>query len=175
MTGRNWRRLKAALDNDLAVYSAHLPLDGHQQFGNNIVLANKLGLQDCAPFGEYHGVPVGIRGTLEITRFDFVERVTAVLERAPHVIPGGPAELCNVGIVTGGGGSMVGQARDSGLDTFLTGEGSHHTHFDAEEWGINVIYGGHYATETFGVKALAAHLNDQFDIPWDFVHHPTGL
>ncbi len=67
------------------------------------------------------------------------------------------------------------QARDAGVDTFITGEGQHHTYFDAEEWGLNVIFAGHYATETVGVKALGAHLSAQFDLPWDFIDHPTGM
>ncbi|MCH8936970.1 MAG: Nif3-like dinuclear metal center hexameric protein, partial [Gemmatimonadetes bacterium] len=87
----------------------------------------------------------------------------------------GPSDVRRIGIVTGGGGSMIEQARDAGIDTFLTGEGTHHTHFDAAEWEINVIYGGHYATETFGVKALAAHLEQEFGIPWKFLDNPTGL
>jgi putative NIF3 family GTP cyclohydrolase 1 type 2 len=70
---------------------------------------------------------------------------------------------------------MIEQARDAGIDTFLTGEGTHHTHFDAEEWEINVIYGGHYATEAFGVKALAAQVEQEFGIPWEFLDNPTGL
>ena len=70
---------------------------------------------------------------------------------------------------------MIEQAREAGLDTYLTGEGAHHTYFDAEEWGLNVIYAGHYATETVGVKALAEHLERQFGLPWEFVDHPTGL
>jgi putative NIF3 family GTP cyclohydrolase 1 type 2 len=70
---------------------------------------------------------------------------------------------------------MIRQAVDAGLDTFITGEGAHHTHFDAEEWGVNVIYAGHYATETVGIKALAAHVEEKFGLPWEFIDHPTGL
>ena len=70
---------------------------------------------------------------------------------------------------------MMAQARDAGADTFITGEGPHHTYFDAEEWGLNVIFAGHYATETVGIKALAAHLSDKFDLPWNFIDHPTGM
>ncbi len=78
-------------------------------------------------------------------------------------------------MITGGAGAMIGQAIDAGLDAFITGEGAHHTHFEAEEGGINVLYGGHYATETFGVKALAMHIEEEFGIPWSFLDHPTGL
>ena len=70
---------------------------------------------------------------------------------------------------------MIAQARDAGIDTYVTGEGSHHTYFDAEEFGLNVLYAGHYATETVGVKALAAHVSERFGVPWEFLDHPTGL
>jgi putative NIF3 family GTP cyclohydrolase 1 type 2 len=92
-----------------------------------------------------------------------------------HVIRGGPERVGRIGIVTGAGGSMIRAARDAGLDTLVTGEGPHHTYFDATEWGLNVVYAGHYATETLGVQALASHLADHFDLPWEFHDHPTGL
>jgi len=92
-----------------------------------------------------------------------------------HVIEGGPEEVERVGVVTGGGASFTEQAAEAGLDALVTGEGSHHTHIDAMELGINVYFGGHYATETFGVKALASHLAERFDLEWAFIDQPTGL
>ncbi len=175
VTGRYRRRLKKMFDHDIALYSAHIPLDCHPEVGNNAVLAQRLGLGDVKPFGDYHGTAIGLMGTLPESRDTVVARLTQILGSTPHLIPGGPVEVQKVGVVTGGGGSMIGQARDAGIDTFITGEGNHHTHFDAEEWGINVIYGGHYATETFGVQALAGHIERKFGIPWEFIDHPTGL
>jgi putative NIF3 family GTP cyclohydrolase 1 type 2 len=93
----------------------------------------------------------------------------------PYVIARGPARPARVAVVTGAASSFLREARDAGIDTFITGEGPHHTFFDAEEWGLNLIYAGHYATETVGVKALAEHLEGKFGIPWDFIDHPTGL
>jgi len=90
-------------------------------------------------------------------------------------MPFGPAAVRLVGIITGAGGSMIADAAAAGLDTFITGEGAHHTFFDAEELKLNVFYAGHYATETVGVKALAEHLSAKFAIPWVFLDHPTGL
>jgi putative NIF3 family GTP cyclohydrolase 1 type 2 len=92
-----------------------------------------------------------------------------------RLVPGGPMKVGRVGIITGGGGSYIGAARAAGLDTFITGEGAHHTYFDAMEGGINVIYAGHYATEHLGVQALAARLGEQFQLPWAYHPHPTGL
>src|SRR5207249_284221 len=91
------------------------------------------------------------------------------------VIPGGPAICRRIGVVTGGAGSELNLAASEGVDTFVTGEGPHWTYALAEELGVNVLYGGHYATETFGVKALAAEVSKRFKIPWTFVDHPTGL
>ncbi len=80
-----------------------------------------------------------------------------------------------MGVLTGGGGGYISEARDAGLDTLITGEGPHYSYFDAQEWGINVFYAGHYATETLGVKALARHLGETFGCDWEFLDHPTGL
>ena len=104
-----------------------------------------------------------------------VERLDTSLGTSARLIPGGPQMVRRVGVITGGAGSRIGAARDAGLDTFITGEGAHHTYFDAMEFGVNVIYAGHYATEQVGVKALAEHLATRFDLPWEFHHHPTGL
>ncbi len=175
VTGGRWRRLSALMRADLAVYSAHIPLDLHPEVGNNAVLGRLIGIEATEPFGESDGVPVGVAGALEIDRSELIARVASVLGADPHVIPAGPNRIRRVGVITGGAGGMIGQAIDAGLDAFVTGEGAHHTHFEAEEGGINVLYGGHYATETFGVKALAVHIEEKFGIPWSFLDHPTGL
>ena len=94
---------------------------------------------------------------------------------APRLFPFGPNESRRIGIVTGAGGSLIPQAAEAGLDTYITGEGQHWTFFDAEELGLNVFFAGHYATETVGVKALGEHIAAKFDLPWVFLDHPTGL
>ena len=91
------------------------------------------------------------------------------------IAPGGPARVRRVGVVTGGAGELVSEAAALGCDAFVTGEGAHHTFTLAEELGVNLFYGGHYATETFGVKALAQHVARKFGTKWEFIHHPTGL
>ena len=180
-TGRRYRRLRALIAGDAALYSAHIPLDVHPDVGNNVVLAERLGLVVDGWFGDYRGITLGVRGHAPpalahrplLVRE--IERALGVDADAIHVVPGGPDHLGRIGIVTGAGGGMIADARDAGLDTLITGEGPHHTYFDAMEWGLNVIYAGHYATETLGVQALASHLADRFDLPWDFHDHPTGL
>jgi dinuclear metal center YbgI/SA1388 family protein len=175
LTGRHGRRIRKLIESDIALYSVHIPLDIHPEVGNNIVLSQMLGLQNVQPFGDDKGQPVGVVGELELSLDDFVARVSADLGVEPHVIAAGSVQLNRVGIVSGGGGSMIEQARNAGVDVFLTGEGAHHTHFDAEELGLNVVYAGHYATETVGVMRLAAHIEEKLGLPWEFIDHPTGL
>jgi dinuclear metal center YbgI/SA1388 family protein len=177
VTGRRYRRLKVLLEADVALYSSHLPLDLHPEVGNNAVLARELGLEPEGRFGAYEGVELGVAGTLPapIGRETLAARLDDLLGQRVRMIAGGPERLRRVGVLTGGGGSMIAAALEAGLDALVTGEGTHHTYHDAMEWGINVYYGGHYATETWGVRALAGHIEERFGIPWEFVDLPTGL
>ncbi len=175
VAGRRYRRLRALLTKDIAVYSAHLPLDLHQEVGNNIQLARAIGIDVQGTFGKHQGIDAGIWGALEITRETLAARLDDLLGVRVRMLAGGPERLSRVGVITGGAGSMIHQAVAVKLDAFVTGEGAHHTYFDAMESGINVYYGGHYATETFGVRALAKHIEAKFGIPWEFIDLPTGL
>jgi dinuclear metal center YbgI/SA1388 family protein len=181
LVGRRYRRISALLDRDAALYSAHIPLDVHPQVGNNAVLARWLGLTSTRSFGKHKGIDIGVMGSAHesaSTRSALVQRLADVLAidfAAIRLIPGGHEHITQVGVITGGAGSAIAQARDAGCDTFISGEGAAHTYFDAMEWGLNVIYAGHYATETVGVRALAEHLGGHFDLPWEFHDHPTGM
>ncbi|MEP6591623.1 MAG: Nif3-like dinuclear metal center hexameric protein [Gemmatimonadota bacterium] len=175
LTERRYRRLKALLDHDIAVYSAHIPLDAHPEVGNNAVLARMLGILDPVPFDSYRGMPFGAAGHLIMSRDALAATLTDLLGGSVHLIPGGPETTTRVGIITGGAGGQIAAAAGAGLDTFITGEGAHHTTFDALELGLNVLYAGHYATETVGVKALGDHLADQFGLQVVFHDHPTGM
>ncbi|MFZ4777021.1 MAG: Nif3-like dinuclear metal center hexameric protein [Terrimicrobiaceae bacterium] len=175
LTGAAYRKTRMIFEADMAVYSAHLPLDAHSVLGNNILLASALGLENGEPFFSAFGQPIGWRFDAEINR----EVLRDLLERAVggrvHLAPGGPVVARSIGIVTGGAGGDVAKALEAGVDTFITGEGPHWSFTAAEELGINLFYGGHYATETFGVKALAEELSQKFALPWQFIDHPTGL
>ena len=175
LTERRYRRVAGLVKHNIALYSAHLPLDLHPDVGNNAVLARQLGVTLRGAFGEEYGVPIGVWGEVDELRTVLGQRLTSLLGGAPRLLPFGPERARRVGIVTGAAGSLIGQAAAAGLDTYITGEGPHHTFFDAEELGLNVFYAGHYATETVGVKALAEHLRTRFDLPWTFLDHPTGL
>lgn len=175
ITGAIFRKLKAAMDAGMAIYSAHLPLDVHPVFGNNACLARAIGLEVDGEFLDFKGMAVGLLGRWCGSRDDLVERVEQAVGGAVHVCMGGPGTVSRVGLCTGGAGSQVAAAAAAGIDTFITGEGPHHSYGLAEEFGINLLYAGHYATETFGVQALAGALGDRFGVETMFVDHPTGL
>ncbi|HUL49731.1 MAG TPA: Nif3-like dinuclear metal center hexameric protein [Gemmatimonadales bacterium] len=175
LTAHRYHRLAGLIRHNVAVYSAHLPLDVHPEVGNNAVLARALGIRVAGSFGEEYGIVIGLWGELDTSRDDLAARITSVLGATPRVLPFGPARVRRVGVLTGSGGSFIAQAEAAGLDTYLTGEGAHHTFFEAEERRLNVLFGGHYATETVGVKALAAHVSEKFHLPWTFLDHPTGM
>lgn len=176
VTGPTYRRLRTLFEADLAVYSAHLPLDVHPEIGNNALLAEELGLPVEGRFGEEQGVEgLGVWAAVDLPLEALEERLSEACGREPTVIPGGPPHVRRVGIVTGAGSSLIPQAHRAGLDTFITGEGAHHTFHEAMELGVNVLYGGHYATETLGVKALARWVADRFGLEWEFIDRPTGL
>lgn len=175
LTGASYRKTKTALAHDLAIYSSHLPLDLHPAVGNNALLCKALGFKDCEPFMPFKDQPIGLKTNTALSLEELARRLEKALGCAPHLCPGGPAKTRRIGVVSGGAGAEVEQAAREGVDTFITGEGPHWSYPLAEELGINVFYGGHYATETFGVKALAAHLSKKFRVPWEFIDHPTGL
>lgn len=175
LIGAQLERLNGLIRHDIALYGAHLPLDCHPEVGNAAILARALGITIRGDFGTWQDQPVGVWGEITLDRAALTEKLEGALGAPARAMLFGPDTVRRVGIVTGAAGSMIRQAAAQGLDTYITGEGSHHTYFDAEELGINVYYGGHYATETFGVRALARHLGEKFGLPWVFLDHPTGL
>lgn len=169
------RKLQLAFAADLALYSSHLPLDAHPTLGNNALLAKLVGLKKPAPAFYAKGQTIGLAGEVNITRTALVRRLEQELGGRVHLAPGGPEKIRKLAICSGGSGGEVAEAVRLGCDTFLCGEGPHHTYTLAEELGVNLVYAGHYATETLGVKALAAALSKKFRLPWRFIDHPTGL
>ncbi len=174
-TGARYRLLRALLENNVAVYSSHLPLDAHPRLGNNALLCVALGLKNLKPFFMDHNQHLGLQARTRVSRANLTSALRVATGAEPRLLPGGP-EICRkIGVVTGGAGSDLKQAAMEGVDTFVTGEGPHWTFALAEELGVNVLYGGHYATETFGVKALGAELARKFRVPFVFLDHPSGL
>jgi dinuclear metal center YbgI/SA1388 family protein len=174
-TRKNYQLIQWVIENDLAIYSSHLPLDAHPRFGNNAQLCKAIGLTRLEPFFHSHGQTIGFKSETTLSRAELRARLERATGTKSILIPAGPDICRSVGVVTGGAGEELKAAANEGIDTFITGEGPHWTFALAEEFGLNVLYGGHYATETFGVKALAAHLGKKFKVPWEFLDYPTGL
>jgi len=174
-TGKNYKLLRLLVENNLAVYSSHLSLDAHPKLGNNVLLCQALGLTRLKPFFYEHGQMLGFKSLTKISCTELAKRLERATGVKPKVIPGGDKICRQIGVVTGGAGAELKLAAKEGVDTFITGEGPHWTFALAEELGINVFYGGHYATETFGVKALAGYLSKKFKVPWEFLDYPSGL
>ena len=169
------RQLGIAFENDVALYSAHLPLDVHPRVGNNAQLVAALGFRSVQPFLEEKGQPVGLKIRASMARNKIVRDLQRTLNGPVNVFDFGPKQTRTIGVVTGAAGSEVYRVAEEGIDTFITGEAPHWAAVAAEELGVNLLLGGHYATEVFGVKALAAHLSKRFRVPWEFIDSPTGL
>lgn len=175
ITNANYRKTRILMEADMAVYSAHLPLDVHPGIGNNALLAAALGLEGGEPFHEVFGEKIGLRFEAEISREVLRDHLERAVGGSVHLAPGGPVLARRIGIVTGGAGGEIAKAAAAGVDTFITGEGPHWSYTLAEELQVNLFYAGHYATETFGVKAAAELLARKLALPWQFIDHPTGL
>jgi len=176
LVGPAFRKVAALVRAGAGLYSAHLPLDAHPEIGNNALLAAALDLPVKGRFGSYRGLEgLGVIVEPDMGREELRDRVVAAVGRDVMLIPGGTGHVSRLGIVTGGAGSMLADAAAAGADALLTGEGNHHTYHEALERGIDLLYAGHYATETFGVRALAGEAAARFGAESIFIDVPTGL
>ncbi len=181
LRGAFLRRIRLLLEHGIAVYSAHLPLDMHPELGNNALLARELGLAPSAGFARYKTVDIGVAGTSDIPTRDLLARATRFATAYGHGVrtagqtDGKVTRRWAICTGAGAGQDTLREAISAGIDTLIVGEGPHWTAIDAEEAGLTIIYAGHYATETLGVRALAARVSDSFGLPWVFLDAPTGL
>jgi dinuclear metal center YbgI/SA1388 family protein len=166
------RRLQTLFDGDITLAAYHLALDAHPEIGNNIIVARELGISEPERFLEW-----GFAGALQepTSIGKLADRLRAITGREPQVFEGGPASVERVAIVTGGGAKLVREAASAGYDAYITGEPAEPTMHLARELGIHFLAGGHYATETFGIKALAATLAAEFSLAWEFVDVPVPV
>jgi dinuclear metal center YbgI/SA1388 family protein len=170
------RRLQLLFEADLALAAYHLPLDGHLEVGNNALLAKAIGATDLEPFGAHRGATIGVRATLEpLSPAELVERVAAATEREPLAFTDGPDPVRSVGIVSGAGADHLDEAIAAGLDAFVTGEPTERSMSRAREAGIHFLAAGHYATETFGVRALGERLAERFGVRHLFIDVPNPI
>lgn len=179
--GNYFARLQALFNNNVAVYASHLPLDRHALYGNNALLATELGLEPSDEFARFKTIAIGVSGESDVATAELVDRADTFARShggSVRTTPVTPERRTRTwAICTGAGASTetLNEARERGIDTLIVGEGPHHSAVEADESGIAVIYAGHYATETLGVRAIAAHISDRFGVPWTFTEAPTGL
>jgi dinuclear metal center YbgI/SA1388 family protein len=181
LRGTRYDQIRSLIQGNVAVYSSHLPLDRHAEFGNAVLLARELGLTPSAEFARYGTIAVGVRGESDLATTEILKRARAFArthggDARPSPIPA-DHRTRKWGICTGAGASAetLAEARELDLDTLIVGEGPHWTAVAAGDSERAIIYAGHYATETLGVRALAQHLAERFEIDWVFLEHPTGL
>lgn len=164
-------RLRPLFKHDINLAAYHLPLDAHPEVGNNAILARELGCVERAPFGDYKGRAIGCRGRFPdpLSMDELGARVAAVTGREPLLLGGNDGGIRTIGIVSGSAADTLHEAAALGLDAFLTGEPREHITADAEELGMAFVAAGHYATETFGVRAVGDWLADRFGVEHVFV------
>ena len=173
-----YRRLRPLFKSNMALAAYHLPLDAHPDVGNNALLARALGCEALEPFAPHNGEPIGFAGRFPgdgIAAEELVERVRAVTGREPLHLAYGPARVRAIGVVSGGAANFLDDAIAAGHDAFLTGEPAERVLAQAREAGIHFLAAGHYATETFGVRALGDRLSDRFGIRHVFLDDPNPI
>jgi dinuclear metal center YbgI/SA1388 family protein len=176
LTDLNYDRVAPLVREDVALYVSHLPLDGHQELGNAAGIADVLDLSDREPFGEYGPEYVGTRGTVADAygASELADLLDRKLHTETQVLGFGDGPIEEVGIVTGSGVDWIEAAADAGLDALVTGEGKQAAYHEARDRGVTVFLAGHYATETFGVRALG-RLAEGWGLETTYIHHPTGI
>ena len=173
----HYARIRFLMEHDIALYAVHLPLDTHASLGNNAGIARKLELDDVTPFGEYKGVRIGMKGRLPVnlSMDEVISKLEFDRDTCTAILPFGCNTVSTVGIVSGGGTHEIDQAVDERLDLYITGDASHTMYHYCLEESINLLCGGHYQTETFGVRSVADFLERETDLESTFIDVPTGL
>jgi dinuclear metal center YbgI/SA1388 family protein len=177
ITGNLRRRIKFLLERNICLYAVHLPLDQHPKLGNNAVLAELLGLENIEPFGVYHGRKIGYKGTFpkSVTIEEAVKKIDFMGRPPLGVFPFGKKEITSAAVMSGGAADNARDAIADGVDLFVTGESAHQVYHDCLEAKLNMIAGGHYNTEVWGVRAVMSHCAAELGIETEFVDIPTGL
>jgi dinuclear metal center YbgI/SA1388 family protein len=180
ITGPAYRTMRMLVENDIAVYSSHLPLDRHPKLGNNALLAAELGLTPTGSFARYENTFIGVSGESDIETAALITRARDFAKsygeiRTSTISAGRRTKRWAICTGAGASAETLSEAHAAGIDTLIVGEGPHWTAIHAEEHELAIIYAGHYATETLGVSALAQHLADKYRVPWSFISAPTGL
>jgi dinuclear metal center YbgI/SA1388 family protein len=164
LTGAFYKRIAPLIKNDINLLGYHLPLDGHIEVGNASCIAQKLGLEDLKPFGDYKGMPTGVKAKFNppILPAELKNKLEDILGH--QILHNHPNEehIKSIGIITGGANSDWIKAKNSQLDAYLTGEISEHDWHESTEDNIHYYAGGHNATEQFGVQSLMKNIHENF-------------
>lgn len=171
ITDLNYRRLKFLMEHDMALYACHLPLDAHPRLGNNALICKALGLRGVKPFGCYHGMTIGFKGALPaaLPYRRFKEMVREVFGNIVATMDFGKQTVRTVAVVSGGAADEIAEAGAAGIDVYVSGEPKLTAWHLAQEYGINAVFAGHYATEVFGVKAIAELLSRRMAVKAEFI------
>jgi dinuclear metal center YbgI/SA1388 family protein len=181
LTGAAYERIASLIASDIAVYSSHLPLDVHPELGNNVLLARRLGLAPSGGFARFKTIDVGVSGVADVSTSALVDRARVLATECGGSVVTTPFTgermTRHWGICTGAGADSdtIREAVERRIDTMIVGEGPHHTAVQARDLGIVLIYAGHYATETLGVRALGERIAGELGIESQFLAAPTGL
>ena len=177
LVGQDYDRFRRLVENDIALYASHLPLDAHEEVGNNALLLDALDAAPVDSFADFGPGDVGYVGELTspVEFDDFVYEIAETVDNKPDVLDFGPDEVERVAVLTGAGGGHVDEAAATGADVYITGEPKHRAHHDAREHALNVVFAGHYHTETFGVRALRDKVEINLDVETFYIDAPTRV
>jgi len=177
LVGQDYERFRLLVENDIALYASHLPLDAHDRVGNNVLLLDALDATASHSFGEIGGQDVGYVGELPSPMGfkELVDSVENAVENEPTVLDFGSNEIEEIAVLTGAGGGHIAEAAETGADVYITGEPKHRAHHDAREHSLNVVFAGHYHTETFGVRELRKRVERNLDVGTFYVDVPTRV
>ncbi len=179
ITGPLAQKISLLLSNGCSLFASHLPLDGNAEVGNGFELARHIGLENIEGFCEYLGQTVGALGSLPkpLSRSEIVgklKEIEGALE-SPLLLPFGKEEVKSIGVVTGSGAFAIPLCKEMGIDLLISGEPKQEAYHLAKELEVNALFAGHYATETFGVRALSRRIEQDFDVSTVFIEEPTGI
>ena len=177
VTGSHYQRLKFLIENNIALYAAHLPLDVHPELGNNVSLARAAGLEDLKPFGNFRGISVGVKGRFRnpVTAAQVISDLGYDQDELLACLSFGREKNLTGAVITGGGEHDVMDAIDEDVDLYITGDAAHVVYHTCLENKINMISAGHYRTEVYGVQNVARKVSDELSVKTLFIDVPTGL
>ncbi len=176
ITDTMYEKVKVLIENDIAYYSIHIPLDTNKTFSNNQAILDKMRWDSFGSFGDYNGIDIGLYTDFSeaMNIEDIIEKIEEKITKKIKIWAFGDYMVKRVGIISGNGINHLEEAYNSNIDLLITGEPSHKMYWKAYEMGIKCIFCGHYATETFGIRKVGDYLAENFNLEHIFIDLPTG-